>query len=165
MKKLNDLYPGIGTDLIIRNIRNNSLEVEKNDLFVCTIDSNLDRHNCIEEAIRNGACAIVVSRDIHDPRVAVIKVPDTNVEAVKVTIAGDSLVITKDSVESVFGKFTVVYKDLHKGLLGIKQTTAAEKADPKCPVLVSYVKRGEAGVPTNLDWDGCKGTVRILMNK
>ena len=77
MKKLNDLYPGIGTDLIIRNIRNNSLEVEKNDLFVCTIDSNLDRHNCIEEAIRNGACAIVVSRDIHDPRVAVIKVPDT----------------------------------------------------------------------------------------
>lgn len=80
MKKLNDLYPGIGTDLIIRNIRNNSLEVEKNDLFVCTIDSNLDRHNCIEEAIRNGACAIVVSRDIHDPRVAVIKVPDTNRE-------------------------------------------------------------------------------------
>ena len=72
MKKLNDLYPGIGTDLIIRNIRNNSLEVEKNDLFICTIDSNLDRHNCIEEAIRNGACAIVVSRDIHDPRVAVI---------------------------------------------------------------------------------------------
>lgn len=80
MKKLNDLYPGIGTDLIIRNVRNNSLEVEKNDLFVCTIDSNLDRHNCIEEAIRKGACAIVVSRDIHDSRVAIIKVPDTNRE-------------------------------------------------------------------------------------
>ena len=112
-----------------------------------------------------GLLAAGAEFDDEQRREILIKVPDTNVEAVKVTIAGDSLVITKDSVESVFGKFTVVYKDLHKGLLGIKQTTAAEKADPKCPVLVSYVKRGEAGVPTNLDWDGCKGTVRILMNK
>ena len=80
MKKLNDLYPGIGTDFVIRNVRNNSSEVEKDDLFVCTIDSNLDRHNCIEEAIRNGASTIVVSRDVSDPRVAIIKVPDTNRE-------------------------------------------------------------------------------------
>ena len=80
MKKLNDLYPGIGTDLIIRNVRNNYLEIEKNDLFVCTIDSNLDRHNCIDEAVKRGAVAVVVSKDVYDSRVAVIKVPDTNRE-------------------------------------------------------------------------------------
>ena len=80
MKKLNDLYPGIGTDFVIRNIRCNPSEVEKDDLFVCTIDSKLDRHNCIEEAIRNGASTIIVSKDIVDPRVAIIKVPDTNRE-------------------------------------------------------------------------------------
>ena len=74
------MYPGIGTDFVIRNIRCNSSEVEKDDLFVCTIDSKLDRHNCIEEAIRNGASTIIVSRDIVDPRVAIIKVPDTNRE-------------------------------------------------------------------------------------
>lgn len=47
----------------------------------------------------------------------------------------------------------------------IKQREVVDKADMKCPVYGAYVKRGEAGVPTNLDWDGCKGTVRILMTK
>ena len=32
-------------------------------------------------------------------------------------------------------------------------------------IKVSYVKRGQAGVPTNLDWDGVVGTAIILMNK
>lgn len=80
MKRLNDLYPGIGTDFVIRNIRCDSSKVEKDDLFVCTIDNKLDRHNCIEEAIRNGASTIIVSKNVTDPRVAIIKVPDTNRE-------------------------------------------------------------------------------------
>lgn len=33
------------------------------------------------------------------------------------------------------------------------------------PVSFSYTKRGEAGVPTFLDWDGCMGSVKILLQK
>lgn len=80
MKRLNDLYPGIGTDIVIKSIKNNASEVSENCLFVCTVDKLLDGHNCIDEAIKNGAVAIVVSKDIFDSRVAVIKVPDTNRE-------------------------------------------------------------------------------------
>jgi hypothetical protein len=28
-----------------------------------------------------------------------------------------------------------------------------------------FIKAGEAGVPTNLDWDGCVGVIRILLQK
>lgn len=80
MKSLGDLYQGIGADIIIKNIKNDSSKVMPDDLFVCTIDKSLDRHNCIDEAVKNGASVIVVSRDIRDSRVSVIKVSDTNRE-------------------------------------------------------------------------------------
>lgn len=61
-------------------------------------------------------------------------------------------------------KFEIVYADLHKGLVEINQVAAdAEVKD--LAIKVSYVKRGQAGVPTNLDWDGVVGTAIILMNK
>lgn len=60
--------------------------------------------------------------------------------------------------------FEVPYADLHKGLIEINQVAVdAEVKD--LAIRVSYVKRGQAGVPTNLDWDGCVGTAIILMNK
>ena len=61
-------------------------------------------------------------------------------------------------------KFEIVYADLLKGLVEINQVAAdAEVKD--LAIKVSYVKRGQAGVPTNLDWDGVVGTAIILMNK
>ena len=36
MKTLNELYPGIGVDTVIKSIQINSKEVEDGDLFVCT---------------------------------------------------------------------------------------------------------------------------------
>lgn len=80
MKKLNDLYPGIGTDIVIKRISINSKEVEPGDLFVCTMGVTADRHDFIDMAIENGASAIVVSKDIRDKSVPIIKVPDTNRE-------------------------------------------------------------------------------------
>ena len=60
--------------------------------------------------------------------------------------------------------FEIGYADLHKGLVEINQVAAdAEVKD--LAIRVSYVKRGQAGVPTNLDWDGVVGTAIILMNK
>lgn len=80
MMKLNDLYPGIGTDIVIKRIAINSREVEPGDLFVCTKGVTADRHDFIDSAIENGASAIVVSKDIRDKSVPIIKVPDTNRE-------------------------------------------------------------------------------------
>lgn len=80
MKKLNDLYPGVGTDIVIKGIKINSKEVEEGDLFVCTMGVTADRHDFIDDAIKHGASAILVSKDIRDERVPIIKVPDTNRE-------------------------------------------------------------------------------------
>ncbi len=80
MKTLNELYPGIGVDTIIKAIKINSKEVEDGDLFVCTKGVTADRHDFIDDAIKHGAKAIVVSRDVGEKQVPVIKVPDTNRE-------------------------------------------------------------------------------------
>ena len=81
MKKLDELYPGIGVDTVIKSIQINSKEVEEGDLFVCTKGVTADRHDFIDDAIKNGASAIVVSRDgFYDREVPIIKVPDTNRE-------------------------------------------------------------------------------------
>ena len=80
MMKLNDLYPGVGTDIIIKRIAINSKQVEKGDLFVCTMGVTADRHDYIDDAISNGASAVIVSKDVGYKDVPIIKVPDTNRE-------------------------------------------------------------------------------------
>lgn len=80
MKTLEELYPGIGNDTIIKSIKINSKEVEPGDLFICTMGVTADRHDFIDDAIKHGAKAIVVSKDVKDKDVPIIKVPDTNRE-------------------------------------------------------------------------------------
>lgn len=80
MKKLEELYPGIGSDVLIKGIKINSKEVEPGDLFVCTKGVTADRHDFIEDAKKHGAAALIVSRDITDNDIPVVKVPDTNRE-------------------------------------------------------------------------------------
>ena len=80
MKKLSELYPGVNSDVMIKRISINSKEIEEGDLFVCTMGVTADRHDFIPEAVKNGASAIVVSRDVADPGVPMVKVPDTNRE-------------------------------------------------------------------------------------
>lgn len=84
MKKLNELY-NIDDDRLIKSIKINSKEVEPGDIFVCTMGVTADRHDFIDEAIKNGASAIVVSRDVGKKTVPVIKVDDTNVELRKLS--------------------------------------------------------------------------------
>lgn len=79
MKKLNELYD-IDSDVLIKGIKINSKEIEKGDLFVCTIGVKVDRHDYIEEAIQRGASALVVSRDHIEAPIPVIKVDNTNQE-------------------------------------------------------------------------------------
>ncbi len=80
MKKLEELYPGVGSDVLIKGVKINSKEIEPGDLFVCTMGVTADRHDFIDDAVKHGASAIVVSKDVKDPGVPVIKVPNTNRE-------------------------------------------------------------------------------------
>ena len=79
MKKLRELYD-IDSDIEINGISINSKEINKGDIFVCTKGVNADRHDFIDEAISNGASAIVVSKDVEEKSIPIIKVDDTNKE-------------------------------------------------------------------------------------
>ena len=62
MKKLSELYD-IESDVVIKDIKMNSMEIEPGDLFICTMGVAADRHDYIDDAINKGASAIVVSKD------------------------------------------------------------------------------------------------------
>ena len=79
MKKLNELYD-CSYDTLIKGIKINSKDCEDGDLFICTMGVTADRHDYIDDAIKNGASAIVVSRDVGEKSVPIIKVEDTNKE-------------------------------------------------------------------------------------
>ena len=84
MKKLSELYNTLD-DRLIKGIKINSKEIEPGDIFVCTMGVTADRHDFIDEAIKNGASAIVVSRDVGKKDVPIIKVDDTNLELRKLS--------------------------------------------------------------------------------
>ena len=77
MKKLKDLFKDTDLDVKIKDIKINSKEIEKGDLFVCTKGISTDRHDFIDEAIANGAAALVVSKG-DDYKVPYIKVKDVD---------------------------------------------------------------------------------------
>lgn len=80
MKKLKKLYPETNSDIEIKAIKINSKEVEPGDLFVCTMGVTADRHEFIDSAIENGASAVVVSKEVGEKSVPLIRVEDTNKE-------------------------------------------------------------------------------------
>lgn len=79
MKKLSELYD-VSSDVLIKNIKINSKECGEGDLFVCTHGVTADRHDFIDDAIKNGASAIVVSKDVGEKSVPIVRVDDTNRE-------------------------------------------------------------------------------------
>ena len=90
------------------------------------------------------------------------RMPDVNLMDAKVAI-GDNAAVNIVAGAQI-GNFEILYADLHKGLFSVKQVAAAGEL-AELEVKVMYLKAGEAGVPTNLDWDGCVGMVQILLQK
>jgi len=69
-------------DLIIEEIVIDSREVESDYLFVAIIGENQDGHQYLEDAVKNGASALIVDRELEsdfiaESNVAVLKVEDT----------------------------------------------------------------------------------------
>jgi len=82
MKKLRELYE-IDSNVEVKDVKINSKNVVPGDIFVCTMGVTADRHDFIEEAVDNGAVAVVVSKDVKEKRVPIIKVENTNQELIK----------------------------------------------------------------------------------
>ena len=76
MKKLNELID-CEFETEINGIKINSKECKKGDLFICTMGVKADRHDFVDDAIKNGAVAIIASKKINVD-VPVVYVKDTN---------------------------------------------------------------------------------------
>ncbi len=61
--KLNEII-NCSLEIEIKGIRINSKTIEPGFLFVCSSSQTIDRHDYIEDAINNGAVAIITTKDI-----------------------------------------------------------------------------------------------------
>lgn len=65
--------------------------------------------------------------------------------------------------------FKVTYYDAVQGLIRIEVADEAKAdallKDASVVVNLKFKKRGQAGVPTMLDWDGCVGSAKILLQR
>lgn len=76
MKRLNELID-TNIDTLIKGIKINSKNIEEGDLFLCTSGVNFDRHDFIDDAVKNGAVAAVVSKDVEAP-IPLVKVKNVD---------------------------------------------------------------------------------------
>lgn len=75
--KLNNLI-NCDYEIEITGIKTNSNQIKKGDLFICTDYGTMDRHLFIDDAIKNGASAIIVKKDIENKSIPIIKVDEPN---------------------------------------------------------------------------------------
>ena len=65
--------------------------------------------------------------------------------------------------------FKVTFYDAVQGLIRIEVADEAKAdtllKDTSVVVNLKFKKRGQAGVPTMLDWDGCVGSAKILLQR
>ena len=83
--KLSELFANIkytlvkgNMDVIVEDIVYDSRKAKDNTLFMAIVGSEVDGHDYIEDAIKNGAKVILVSKDVNiSDDVTVIKVDNT----------------------------------------------------------------------------------------
>ena len=78
MKRLNELY-NTDSDVLIKGISVNSKDVNEGDIFVCIKGNKVDRHDYIDDAIKNGAVALITAREV-DSSVPYVIVDNPNEE-------------------------------------------------------------------------------------
>ncbi|MDY4493988.1 MAG: Mur ligase family protein, partial [Erysipelotrichaceae bacterium] len=66
-----------GEDFEITGLSTNTKTIKPGDLFLCIKGATIDRHDYIDEAVKNGAKALVTSKDVNTS-VPYIKVDDVN---------------------------------------------------------------------------------------
>ena len=121
MKKLNELYSNF-PDILIKDIKINSKEVKDGDLFVCVNGVTTNRNDFIDEAIKNGAAAVVTNKKI-EIDVPLIYVENPNLELSKICqkfYDYDENYFTIIGVTGTNGKTTVasIIKDMIGSICG-----------------------------------------------
>lgn len=95
MKVLKDLVNDISYEVLkgdlnieINEVRFDSRKVGRGDLFICIQGTVVDGHNYIEDCIKKGATAFIVTRDVEvSEDVTVIKVDDARVALANISAA------------------------------------------------------------------------------
>lgn len=82
MKRLNEII-NCNYNIPIKGIKTDSRNIEEGDLFIAIKGFNEDHHEYIDDAIKNGAIAIIGEKDI-DCSVPYIKIKNTNEELPKI---------------------------------------------------------------------------------
>ena len=80
--KLRELY-NTDSDINVTGVEINSKNCKPGDIFVCVKGATVDRHDFIDDAISNGIVAAVVSKDVGEKSIPIIKVDDTDDELPK----------------------------------------------------------------------------------
>lgn len=76
--KIKELFKNYkGEDFQISGLSTNSKTTKHGDLFICIKGAKIDRHDYIDEAIKNGAVGLVTDKDV-DSKVPYIKVKNVN---------------------------------------------------------------------------------------
>lgn len=68
-------------------------------------------------------------------------------------------------VDGLQGVFVIKVKDLTEANRFAQAVIEEGEDAVELPVYVRFKKRGLAGVPTFMDWDGCVGSVKVLLQK
>ena len=97
---------------------------------------------------------------------------DINVEDLQISIDGVAFAPCVAGAKLNTDTFQVKYANPQQGIVVIDvidktkaDTLLSGKAEKQVDVVFRYKKRGRAGVPTFMDWDGVVGSVRILLTK
>lgn len=131
--------------------------------------------------------SIKLVKDATDSYELYFRCPEVNIEDMKIAIGinandkfvplteGGKVAIYKDAATKVENAVDVKYANELQGLFTIKvdkaqlsaigTTILGTEKEMDVPVYVIFAKRGLAGVPTFMDWDGCVGSVKVLLQK
>lgn len=99
------------------------------------------------------------------------KTSEVNVQDIQISVAGSAFVAAVEGGAIGATGCTVKFADALQGIIVITVTnpstleTLAGGANRPVDVKVKFNKRGKAGVPTFLDWDGVVGSVKVLLTK
>ena len=78
--KIRELFDNIDSDIEVTGVEINSKNCKKGDIFVCVKGATVDRHDFIDDAIEHGAVLAVVSKDVGEKDIPVIKVDNPDDE-------------------------------------------------------------------------------------
>lgn len=103
------------------------------------------------------------------------RAPDTNLESMTIQVGNAATVDATVGQKLLNGSVQIKYADATQGIIVLEvidkdklnQLFSADGEGNVTPfeVKIGYKKRGLAGVPTFMDWDGCVGSVKILLTK